>query len=306
MSNGKIGIFCPGMHGDMGLCTSVLKYKDALWPGKDIVWFTSLDPTYASRLDMLKFNDAISEIREWPCQMDFHILRTPDGHLIPERKADCDSLKDIDQGYFPAPWAVLPNKKWESTHYANIPKQIYGVDPSWEWHPYLGFSDEEKEMAKDFCATLPHQKTVMLETTLMSANFQLNDNVVRNIMAQCRAKWGKCNFIFASKLGKEPGVRDYSALIDDVGVVSAAQFTVRQLALVHNYCDLFVGVNSGITVAVSCWGNKPVPRVEQAGMLTNSSVIANGPVNCAFADNLSHEEAGRKLEAAVAETLSKL
>ncbi len=303
MSNGKVGIFCPGMHGDMGLCTAVLKYKDVLWPGKDIIWFTSLDPTYASRLDMLKFNDAISEIREWPCGIDFHLISN-EGILIPERRSDCESLKDLDIGYFPAPWCVLPGKKWESMHYANIPKTIYGVDPSWEWHPYLGFSDEEREMAKDFHSTLPYKKTVMLETTLMSANFQLSDDVVRNIMAQCRVKWGDCNFIFASKIGKA-GVRDYAEFAGK-GVVSASQFTVRQIALVHDYCDLFIGVNSGLTVAVSCWGSKPVPRVEQAASNTHSGIISIGPVNSAICDNLSHEDAGRKLEAALAYSLSTL
>jgi hypothetical protein len=303
MSNGKIGIFCPGHHGDMALCTSILKYKDILWPGKDIVWFTSLDPAYASRLDMLKFNDAISEIREWPCQMDFHLLRTPDGLLIPERKGDCDSLKDLDQGYFPAPWFLLPSPKWEVIHYANIPKMVYGADPSWEWHPYLCFSDEEREMIRDFCAKLPHSKSIMLETNLTSAHFQLSDDVIRNIMQLCRTKFGNCNFIFASKLDKSGAVRDYSSFGDDV--ISCSQFTIRQCALIHNHCDLFVGVCSGLTVAASCWGNKPVPRVEQCSSLTSYSVIANGPVCSVFADNLSHEEAGRRLEAGVAETLNK-
>ena len=33
----KIGIFLPGLNGDIMQAMSVLKYKDVLWPGKEIV-----------------------------------------------------------------------------------------------------------------------------------------------------------------------------------------------------------------------------------------------------------------------------
>lgn len=297
--NGKIGIFVPEHHGDIALCTCVLKYKDILWPGKDIVWFCNLSPDKATYLDMLKFNDAISEIREWPKE-DFRTLVDENSQLRYDRKKDFEQIKDITIGYFPAPWAALPNNALNSVNYANIPRLIYGADPSWEWHPYLGFSNEEREMAKDFCAALPHSKTVMLETQLRSAgDFRLDEDVIKNIMQLCRNKFGKCNFIFASKL-------DYSHLFDDAGVVSCSDFTVRQAALIHNHCDLFIGVCSGITVAASCWGNKPVPRVELGGSTVSYSLIANGPVTSVICDNWSREQMKRGLERSVKETLDKI
>jgi hypothetical protein len=299
MANGKIGIFVHGAHGDIALCTSVLKYKNILWPDKDIIWYCNMSPDKSTYLDMLKFNDAISEVRDWPKE-DFRTLKDENGQLILNRRADFDSMKDLDNGYFPAPWAMLPNNSLNNVHYANIPKMVFGVDPSWEWHPYLGFSDEENEAAKEFHARLPHSKTIMLETQLRSAgNFNLSENVIRNIMASCRSKFGQCNFIFAS-------IMDHAKFIDDIGVVSCSQFTVRQCALIHNYCNLFIGVTSGITMASSCWGNKPVPRVELCSNSTKSSIIANGSVNSFIGENMPLNIQNSGLENAVKEVLNKL
>lgn len=298
MGNGKIGIFVHGQHGDIALATCVLKYKDILWPSKDIVWFCNMTPEKATYLDMLKFNDAISEIRPWP-EVDFRILTDANGQLILNKRADFDSMKDLDNGYFPAPWAVLPNNALNAVNYANIPRMVYGADPSLEWHPYLGFSDEEREQAKDFCSALPHSKTVMLETQLRSAgDFRVDEDSIKNIMQLCRNKWGKCNFIFASKL-------DYSHLFDDPGVVSCSHFTVRQCALIHNHCDLFIGVCSGISVTSSCWGNKPVPRVEMGGSMVDYTLIANGPVISVICDNWSREQMKVGFERGVQEALYK-
>jgi hypothetical protein len=302
MSNNLIGIFVHGQHGDISLCTSVLKYKDILWPGKKIVWFLNLAPEKATYLDMLKFNDAISEVRQWP-EIDFKELKDPNGQLILNKRADFDQMKDLDNGYFPAPWAMLPNtnKVFEQINYANIPRMVFGVDPSWEWRPYLGFSKEEYEMAKDFCSKLPHSKTIFIESQLRSAgNFNLPDEAIEGVKAACRAKWGACNFIFASKI-------DHTKYVDDIGVVSIGDlFTVRQAALVHDHCDLMVGVCSGITQACSSWGRKPVPRVELCGSTIVSSVVANGPVNSIICDNWSREMMIPGLVNGVKETLNKL
>lgn len=300
---GKVGILAPEQHGDMCLATCALKYKDILWPGKDVIWFANQAPHKATYLDIIKYNDAISEVRDWPkfTSMDhFRACIDINGHLIGERKYDFESTKDLDVAYFAVPWCVLPNSKYDNVNYANISRIIYrGVDPSWEWHPYLGFSDEEREMAKDFAKTLPYTKTIMLETELRSAGmFRLADDAIKSIMQACRNKFGQCNFIFASKI-------DHTPFVDDMGVVSCSQFTVRQTALVHNYCDLFIGVCSGITQAVSCWGNKPVPRVELCGSIIQSNVIANGPVKSVICDNMSLPQMKTAFEAGVIETLNK-
>lgn len=298
MSVGKIGIFVHGQHGDIALCTSVLKYKDILWPNMDIVWYCNLSPDKDTYLDMLRFNDAISEIRDYP-PVDFRTLMDKNGQLILNKRADFENMKDLHNGYFPAPWAMLPNNDLNDVPYANIPKMVFGISPSLEWHPYLGFSDEEREMAKDFHSKLPYTKTIMLESQLRSAgDFRLGDDVIKNIIKLCRNKFGNCNFIFASKL-------DYSKFFDDKGVVSCSDFTVRQTALIHNYCDLFIGVCSGITMAASCWGNKPVPRVEMCGTMIQSSTIANGPVTSFICDNMSLERMNRGFELTIEETLNK-
>lgn len=300
MTNDKIGIFVHGQHGDIALCTCVLKYKDILWPGKKIVWYLNLLPENNTYLDMLKFNDAISEVRDWP-QIDFRELKDENGQLRLERKTDFENMKDLHNGYFPAPWAMLPNKSLESENYANIPRLVFGAAPSWEWHPYLCFSNEEREMAREFCSNLPYSKTIMLETQLRSAgDFRLNDEAIKNVMQLCRNKFGNCNFIFASKL-------DYPQFIDGKSVVSCAHFTVRQTALIYNHCDLFIGVSSGITVATSCWGNKPIIRIELGGNTTNYSVIANDPPTTTHVNiqDIATTEQNRRLSNAVSETLNK-
>jgi hypothetical protein len=324
MSKGKIGIFCPGASGDIGLSMGVLKYKDILWPGKDIVWFCSLLPEkclgYTTRTDMFKFNDAISEIRHWPegyglperCRVDgplavaagfpmwedFSVLKTENNRLHQEKKYDFESTKDLDEGYFSPPW-LMPNRPI-GTHYADVPKIAFGADRSWEWHPYLCFSDEEREITKEFCSKLPYKKTIMLETFMCSGDVHWNDGMTRNTMRLCREKFGKCNFIFATNL-------DNSRFFDDGGVVSCSNFTIRQTALIHNNCDLFIGVCSGISIAVSCWGNKPVPRIEWCGSLPISMVpITNGPISTILVDGTPLPIAERQLESKILETLNKI
>jgi hypothetical protein len=302
MTKDKIGIFVPEHHGDIALCTCVLKYKDILWPGKNIIWFCSFAEHKSTYFDMLKFNDGIFEVREWPkfkTMEDFRGCIDPNGQLILNRRDDFDGMQDLHNGYFPAPWCMLPNNNLNSVNYAEIPRMVFGASPSWEWHPYLGFSNEERELAKDFCSNLPYTKTVMLETQIKSAgDARLAEDAILSVMQLCRNKFGKCNFIFASKL-------DYSHLFNEPGVVSCSQFTVRQTALIHNYCDLFIGVASGISVATSCWGNKPIPRIQLCGSTTDYSIIANGPVTFVDCENRTNEQKKAGLERAVQKNLDK-
>lgn len=295
MGVGKVGIFLPGLHGDMMQAMSVLKYKDTLWPGKDIVWFCG----QTQRLDVLKYNDAISEIRHWPegyklperCEIenisaaskgelpwaDFSILMGPNNQLAQEHKDRFESTKDLEFGYFPAPWQMHASRR-PGVDYPNVSRLVFGADPSWEWHPYLCFTQEEHQAAKEFCLRLPHKKTIMLETDFHSGVSPWDDNLTRQTMAICREKLSSCNFIFAC-------APDNSRFFDDAGVVSASQFTVRQTALLNNYSDLFIGVSSGISQAVNCWGNKPTIKLQYCGSFIMSSVsIANGPFELVVKD----------------------
>ena len=294
MSRGKIGIFLPGRNGDIMQAMSVLKYKDVLWPDKDVVWFCGNTPFR----EVLNHNDAISEIRHWPegyrlperCEeenrklkpgepawADFSRLKDASYHLNQSLKHEFESTKDLEQGYFPGTWMMPPAER-PGVDYPNVSRRVFGVDPSWEWHPYLGFSNEEREAVKEFCSKLPHKKTVMLETDFASGVSQWDDNLTRETMAICRQKLGKCNFVFVC-------APDNSRFFDDSGVVSCSQFTVRQTALVNNYSDLFVGISSGISQAINCWGNKPTPKLQYCGSFIMSSVsLANGPIELVVAD----------------------
>jgi len=302
MARKRTGIMACEQHGDICLATCVLKYKDILWPDTDIIWFGHLSPEKATYGDMLKYNDAITEVRDWPkfkTMEDFRACIDPNGQLVLNRRADFEEMKDLDNAYFAVPWCVLPNNAFNAVNYANISRIVCGADPSWEWHPVLGYIKEEYEKAEDFVKSLPHAKTVFLETQLRSAgNFNLAEDTIKSLMQICRAKWGQCNFIFASKM-------DHTPFVDDAGVVSASDFTVRQVALVHDYCDLMIGVCSGITQACSAWGRKPVPRLELCGSMIVSSVVANGPVHSVICDNFSVEQMKIGLEQGLQEVLSK-
>lgn len=291
---GKIGIFLPGLNGDIMQAMSVLKYKDILWPGKEIIWFCG-----NKCKDVLKYNDAISEIRHWPegwklperCVLenltaaskgeppwaDFSLLKTSDNRLDQDKKHEFESTEDLDEAYFPAPW-MLSLEQRHGIDYPNISRKVFGADPSWEWHPYLGFSDEEREMVKEFCLKLPHKKTIMLETDFHSGKSPWDDDLTRDTMAMCRKKLGPCNFIFAC-------FPDNSRFFDDAGVVSASQFTVRQTGLLNNYSDLFIGVSSGISQSVNAWGNKPTPKLQYCGsFIMSSASVALGPFELVVKD----------------------
>ena len=297
MGKGKIGIFVNCQHGDIALSTCALKHKDILWHDKDIVWFCDLHSHNPTFLDMLKYNDAISEIRDFPTVF-FRELMDSNHQLRYDKKIEDESMKDIDIGYFPAPWAALPNPAFECINFAEIPRKIYGADPSLSWRPYLGFSNDEKNTANEFCSKLPFKKTIMLETQLKSAgDFRLNDDVLKNIIQQCRNKFGQCNFIFADAI-------DHSYLFDDDGMVSASKFTVRQTALLYNYCTLFIGVSSGISVATCCWGNAPVPRVDFGSIFTLYGYMTDSPTISIVGDNLSYEQQMNKLKAGVSDALN--
>ena len=74
---------------------------------------------------------------------------------------------------------------------------VFGADPTWEWHPCLSFTDEEREAATRVCSKLPYEKTIMLETNFNSGKSPWDDDLTREVMSICRTKLGKCNFIFA-------------------------------------------------------------------------------------------------------------
>lgn len=275
MATGKIGIFAPGGNGDIMTAMSVLKYKDQLWPNKEIWWYCS-----PAESECLKF--APVEIKIWEDFTQLIINKDRNNGLHTDLRKNFPSLKQLEIGYFPLPWMYQPNEPARAgKDYPNISKGIFGVPSEWEWHPQLYFSDEEREMVKDFCLSLPHKKTIMVETGSRSKQSAWNDGMTQETIHLCRKILGPCNFIFASKQDNSPYFEDknYSNFFDDSGMVSCAHFTIRQAALVNNYSDLFIGISSGLSVATSCWGNKSTPKLQYCNSYICSTVsLANGPI----------------------------
>lgn len=245
--------------------TAVLKYQNELWPNSEIVWFCN-DPIS----DALKHSRI--EIRPYPyLGMDSNIPSLTSGNrLSQERKHDLEATKDLSDGYFPAPWMLTAVAR-DGIDFPNISKMIFEIDMSREWHPFLSFSTEERNAAREFCKSLPSRKTIMLETECNSFQSGWNspiegdrDRLTRNTIRTCREVLGPCNFIFAS-LG------DHSRFFDDAGVVSCSFFTPRQTALINDHCDMFIGVSSSISVATSCWNSRPNPKIQYCNSRTCST-----------------------------------
>ena len=306
---GKVGIFCPGQVGDLCTAMSVLKYADDLWPDKRIIWYTN-----CPNADNLKYS-IVSEVRPWPWAgnglpagtPDFYpLLCNADNRLNKELASQYELTNDLEDGYFPTPWMIASEKQRD---YPNCSKMIFGVPDEWGWHPFLSWSDEEREAAEHFMAKLPLvRKNIMLETFAGSGQSPFwDENTTRKIMQICRDKLGECNFIFAShkhKGGVDNCGIENSIFFDDIGCTSAGQFTVRQCALLNDYCDLMVCMSSGLSVATSAWGLKPIPKLQYCGSLKCSTVaLANGPIQLVSTDGKAREDANAEFENKLREML---
>jgi hypothetical protein len=205
-------------------------------------------------------------------------LKDANNRLRHDRKADFEEIRDLDDGYFPAPWMYSVEGR-HGIDYPNISRRCFGVDKTWGWHPYLFFSDEERAMVKTFCGSMPYSKTIMLETFGGSGQTTWDDSITRLTMDVCRNELGDCNFIFASVKYLKDSYNFPPDIMSQKGVFSIADMTVRQTALVNDYCDLMVCVSSGISVATSCWGAKPVPKLQFCNSFICSTVsLANGDI----------------------------
>ena len=209
--------------------------------------------------------------------------------------------KDLEEGYFPTPWMVAPDKH-NGIEYPNISKMVFGVPNDWEWHPFLSWCNGEKEMIKEFISKLPpNRKNVMLETFCGSGQSSFwNEDTTRKVMQLCRQKLGACNFIFVShkhKGGPDNCGISNSLFFDDEGCVSCEQFTVRQAALINEFCDLMICMSSGLSVSTSAWGLKPVPKLQYCGSQKCSTVaLANGRIELVTTDGKDKKSADAEFE----------
>lgn len=305
MARGKVGIFAPSQIGDIITAMSVLRYKDELWPGKDIVWFCDDLPLLygGSRYDVFK-HSPISELRPWSAY-NYMSLKVNSGVGPGMNRLDLNSIKaipsvaDLDVGYFPTPWQLEDPMQRHNIPYPQISQRIFGVDSSLPWRPCLYFSDDERKFVADMFAALPHKRTVMFENS-PCAYSAWNDELTHHVMVACRNSWGATNFFFAS--GGNRSGNDMSRFFDDPGCISGEKMTARMVALANEHCDLFVGVAGALTFATSYWGAKPTPKLIYTGCEQfGARIVANGRI-----EMVTTEAHGHRKDSAEADIKAKL
>lgn len=277
--SGKIGIGLPGQAGDLMTGMSILKYRKEIFAGKEIVWFA-----HQANADCLKYSP-ISEVRPWPWANNGLPAGTPDlyplvcdenNRLNKEVAKYYEMVADLEEMYFPAPWMLLPQKR-HGIDYPNCSKKVFGIDQSYEWHPLLCFSDEERKMVDDFIEAFPKRKNVLMETFAGSDQSKWDHSMTENSIRLAREKWGDCNFFMASHKYLRAQENFPENFFDQEGVYSCAHFTPRLFALLNDYMDLIISVSSGITVACSAWGTKPVAIAQYCGSwICSTASLAKG------------------------------
>lgn len=318
----KIGFFAFGQVGDVAACSSVLKYKEQLWPDSDIVWFINQPNS-----ELLKHQDI--EIRPWlhgweipesdlntiyaeriksdkdagrPNWENWAVLRNSENKLNQDLKHLFESTKDLSDGYFPLPH-MLPVERRFELEYSNVSKRIFGVPDDWEWHPFLKWNEEEKDAVKSFASSWKQsKKTILLETFAGSGQSPFyTAETTKEIMRVCREKFdGDVTFVFGSHkhIGGENNIGFLNSDLfdrDDRSCISAGYLTPRLTALLINHVDLFIGISSGISVTTSAWGLKPTPKLVWCGShICSTKAISNGPYHLVEAEFKTKEVATKE------------
>lgn len=293
--SGKIGIFLPGQVGDLATAMSVLKYRKELWGDKEIVWFANYP-----NADLLRYAP-IDEVRPWlwagnglpeGCPDYYPMLCNENNRLDLEKAKQFEGTRDLTQGYFPAPHMMSPEKR-HGIDYPNVSRKVFGIGADREWHPYLSWSEDEKQ----FCGI---KKNIMIETFCGSGQSKWDDLMTVKTIEMCREKWGSCCFYFASHKNTEQ-FKDFE------GYYSCANLTPRQTALLINHCDLFVGISSGISVVTSAWGLKPVPKIQYCGSYTCSTVaLSTGEISLITSDDKPIEQSKQEFYHKLKEVISRI
>lgn len=299
--SGKIGIFLHGQVGDLATAMSVLKYRKELWGDKEIIWYANWP-----NADLLRYAP-IDEVRMWPWAgnglpegtPDFYPLLCDENNRLNKELAKSYELTaDLEDGYFPAPHMLTPEKRhW--IDYPNCSRKVFGIGEDKEWHPFLRWSDEEIRDVEN-TNFKEGRKTVLLETFYGSGQSKFDDLMTVKTIEICRELWGSCNFIFASH-------KNISQFKDFEGYISLADLTPRQAALMINYCDLFIGVSSGMSVVTSAWGLKPVPKIQYCGSYICSTVaLSLGEINLITSDDKPLEQSKQEYYTKLKEVISRI
>lgn len=278
-TKGNIGIFAFGQNGDAMTCSSVLKYKNELWPDKNIIWFCNYPIA-----DFLRFSKEVNQVRPWPWAGNglpegtpdyWPMLTTDNNRLHQSLKLNYPDTADIEEGYFPCPF-MLPPQKRHGLDYPSCSKKVFGIPNDYPWHPVLEFSLKEKINVERFMIKIsPVNKRIFIETFAGSSQSILSEEMVMEAMRICREKWGSCEFFFPS----HKFLRAQEKFPDNFFTgdrISCSEFTVRQCALLAEKCDLMISVSSGITVAASAWGINQPPTIQFCGSwVCSTATLAN-------------------------------
>lgn len=299
--SGKVGIFIQGQAGDLQTAMSVLKYRDQVFGNKEIIWFANMP-----NADCLRYAP-ISEVRPWPwpgnglphdAPGDFYpILCDENNRLNLALAKNYELTADLDSGWFPAPWQLLPQKR-HGIDYPNCSRKVFGIPDDYPWHPLLNHSDEEADATFDFIDKLPEGKRILFETFAGSNQSKLSDEMVKEAMRICNEMWPHCVFIFASHKYLRNQEEFPEGFFEQQYVYSCAEFTVRQCSLISNYCDLIISVSSGITVACSRWGRVAVPIIQYTGsfICSTKSLASGSRFELVTADNKTPEDSKKEFE----------
>lgn len=301
--SGKIGIFCHGQIGDLATAMSVLKYRQELWSGKQIVWFANWP-----NADLLRYAP-ISEVRMWPwagnglpegCPDFWPMLCDENNRLDRPKAQEFELTKDLTEGYFPAPHMMTPEQR-HGLDYPNCSRKVFGVDANKEWHPVLSWDiiNEDSpiihELLKD-----DSKKIIMIETFCGSGQSKWDDLMTVKTIEMCREAWGSCKFLFCSHKNTEQ-FKDFE------GYISLKDYTPRQVGLLINRCDLFVGISSGISVVTSAWNVKPVPKIQYCGSQTCSTVaLSIGEISLITSDDKPLEQSKKEFFIKLREVISRI
>lgn len=284
--SGKIGIFCPGQNGDIITAMSVLEYRDKIFPGKEIIWYCN-----TPNCDALMYAP-ISEVRPYPWAgnglpegtPDFYpLLCDSNNRLNMELAKDYELTADLEDGYFPTPWMVKPEAR-HGINYPVVSKRVFGVPDHLPWHPLLNFSEKERTAVDSWIAK--DGPVILIETFAGSGQSKLTHDMVMSAMQMCYAEsGGRCTFVFVSHKYLN-GQEEFPEILFRDSVKFAKEFTVRQCALLANYCDLFISVSSGVSVASSYWENKQFPMLQYCGSaVCGTKELANGECVQVFSDD---------------------
>ena len=262
---GVIAIVNPGGVGDILLSTGILKYKDELWPGKDVVWYCCDNNRHA-----LAGVRGLKEIR----RMEF----TPSHYQW--------KGSDVDKMCIPCPWMgslpcahkELPNGTLMADKHRLLFEQDTSARIPGSWHACLECSPQDDSMASSMMECLPRRKTIMLETGYLSSQSFLDQGILLRMVDVIKTAWGECNFLFVSgNLPLFPKDGEGKWAFD------CSKLPISAVLAMYNRIDAFVGVSSGISCAVCSWNANPaVPRLEMTIPEASCRKVSRGPISTAL------------------------